>query len=166
MKYREVFERFDIFDVLNDEERKMIGGVFVKRLYKAKDVIYDETDNGGALYLLIKGRVNICRRTKDSTMLPYATIGEGEIFGLVSFIDGAKHSATAIADDALVDVLIIQREDFEWLLLETPVLTAKVYKQLGMHLCRIARYLSSQYMDLSDICCQMTGAITQQVSDK
>ncbi|KJU85978.1 Cyclic nucleotide-binding domain protein [Candidatus Magnetobacterium bavaricum] len=163
MDYAEVFERFDIFEVLNDDERDMINGVFVKRLYKARDVIYDETEKGEALYLLIKGRVNICRRTNNSVLVPYVTIGEGEIFGLVSFLDGANHSVTAIADDALVDVLIIQRDDFEWLLLEAPVLAAKVYKRIGLHLCRVIRYISSQYMDLSDICSQMTGVVKQKV---
>ncbi|KJU85979.1 Cyclic nucleotide-binding domain protein [Candidatus Magnetobacterium bavaricum] len=164
MKYREVFETFDIFNGLNDDERKMVDGFFVKKSYKPKDVIYDETQKGEALYLLIKGKVNICRPTKDSTLLPYATIAVGEVFGLVSFLDGANHAVTAIADED-VDVLIIQRDDFEWLFLEAPAMAAKVYKRLGMHMCRIIRHISSQYMDLSVICAQMTGVVKEQASD-
>ncbi|KJU84884.1 Cyclic nucleotide-binding domain protein [Candidatus Magnetobacterium bavaricum] len=141
----------------------MIDGFFVKKSYKAKDAIYDETQNGEALYLLIKGKVDICRPTKDSALLSYATIAEGEIFGLVSFMDGAKHAVTAIAYED-VDVLTIQREDFEWLFLENPVMAAKLYKRIGMHMCRIIRYLSSQYMDLSVICSQMTGVANHHFS--
>ncbi|KJU84886.1 Cyclic nucleotide-binding domain protein [Candidatus Magnetobacterium bavaricum] len=148
MDYEEVFDKFDIFDGLDDEERRIISGFFVKESYKANDIIYDEAQEGGALYLLMKGKVRVCRRTKDSELLPYATVAEGETFGLMSFIDGSRHAAITIADKD-VEVIKIQRVDFESMSLNDPVMAAKVYKRIGVHLCDIIRDMNKQYMDLS-----------------
>ncbi|MBF0537699.1 MAG: cyclic nucleotide-binding domain-containing protein [Nitrospirae bacterium] len=148
MDYKEVFEKFDIFDGLDDNERKMLGGFFVIGSYKAEDVIYDEAQKGGTLYLLIKGKVRVCRRTKDSDLLPYATVVAGETFGLMSFIDGSDHAAITIADKD-VEVVTLRKDDFESLFVKDPVMAAKVYKRIGIHLCEIIRDMNRQYMDLS-----------------
>ncbi|KJU85977.1 Cyclic nucleotide-binding domain protein [Candidatus Magnetobacterium bavaricum] len=148
MDYSDVFERFDIFEGLDGDERRMLSAFFVRGSYKAGDVIYDEAQEGGTLYLLMKGKVRICRRTKESELLPYATVAEGETFGLMSFIDGTNHAAITMAEKD-VEVVKIRKMDFESLSLNDPVMAAKVYKRIGTHLCDIIRDMNKQYMDLS-----------------
>ncbi|MBF0343103.1 MAG: cyclic nucleotide-binding domain-containing protein [Nitrospirae bacterium] len=148
MLYREVFDKFDIFEGLDDNERRMLSEFFRRETYEVDDVIYDEDQKGGTLYLLMKGKVRICRRTKDSDLLPYATVSEGEMFGLMSFIDGANHAAITIADRD-IEVISLQKKDFDGLMLKDPIMAAKVYKRIGEHLCEIIRDMNKQYMDLS-----------------
>ena len=59
MEYKEVFEKFDIFKGLNDEEKKTLASYFKKRTFKADNVIYTEGETGGTLNLLIEERERV-----------------------------------------------------------------------------------------------------------
>ncbi len=144
----EVFRRFDIFGDLEEAEREMLKDFFMKESYKEDDIIYNEGEKGGTLYFLLSGKVRICRTSQFGDLLPYAAVNDGETFGLMSFIDGSNHNATAISDKDCV-VAEIKRESFETLLEKDPMMFAKVYKKIGIHLCDIIRTMNKQYMDLT-----------------
>ncbi|KJR40552.1 Cyclic nucleotide-binding domain protein [Candidatus Magnetoovum chiemensis] len=148
MEFKEIFEKFDIFEDLNDEEKAMLSSFLTKASYNEDDIIYNESAEGGTLYFLLKGKVRICRTSKDGDLLPYAAVNAGETFGLMSFIDGSNHSATTLADKDS-EVIKIEKKDFETLLNKDPMMFAKVYKKIGIHLCEIIRDMNRQYMDLT-----------------
>ncbi len=148
MEFREVFEKFDIFEDLTDVEKKMLAGFFEKKAFKPEQAIFHEGEEGGSLYLLLTGKVRICKETKDGDFLCYATVVPGEMFGLMSFLDGEAHNATTIVDKDL-EVVRIDKSDFDTLYEKDPPMVAKILKKIGIHLCEIIRTMNTQYMDLT-----------------
>ncbi|MBF0553750.1 MAG: cyclic nucleotide-binding domain-containing protein [Nitrospirae bacterium] len=148
MGFNEVFGQFGIFDGLDDADKALLSSLFERKNYGINDVIYNEGEKGGTLYFLLKGKVRICRLTQDGDILPYASIKQGESFGLMSFIDGTDHTAMTIADKD-IEVVKMEKSDFDKLITANPALTAKVYRNIGIQLCEIIRDMNKQYMDLS-----------------
>ena len=148
MEYKEVFEKFDIFEGLNDEEEKTLASYFKKRTFEAEDVIYTEGEKGGTLNLLIKGRVRVSKMITDRDSLTYATLGQGELFGLMSFIDGSNHSATIIADKD-TELVMLEKSDFDSQYDQDPLMVAKMFRRIGIHLCEIVKSMNTQYKDLT-----------------
>ncbi|MCG6551826.1 MAG: cyclic nucleotide-binding domain-containing protein [Candidatus Magnetominusculus sp. LBB02] len=143
-----MYERFGLFDGLDDADKGLLSSLFEKKSYGMNDVIYNEGEKGGTLYFLMKGKVRICRLTQDGDVLPYASVNEGESFGLMSFIDGTDHTAMTVADKDS-EVFKIEKADFEKLFTANPALTAKLYRNIGVQLCEIIRDMNKQYMDLT-----------------
>ncbi len=148
MEFKEVFEKFDIFEDLTGVEQKMLSGFFERLNFKPEQAIFHEGEEGGSLCLLLKGKVRICRKTKDGDLLCYATVVPGETFGLMSFLDGERHNATTIADKDS-EVVKIEKSDFDTLYEKDPLMVAKILGKIGTHLCEIIRAMNTQYMDLS-----------------
>jgi CRP-like cAMP-binding protein len=148
MKYAAVFEKFDIFNGLDETEKEMLSGFFLEKSFNTDDVIYNEGEDGGSLYFLLDGKVRVCRKNKDGAYLTYAVIKPGETFGLMSFVDGTRHNAATIADKDSKTVKL-EKSDFESLFDKDPLIAAKVYKMIGIHLCEIIRDMNKQYMDIT-----------------
>ncbi|MEO5360888.1 MAG: cyclic nucleotide-binding domain-containing protein [Nitrospirota bacterium] len=148
MGFKEVFGQFGIFEGLDDAEKTLLSGLFERKTYEINDVIYREGEKGGTLYFLLKGKVRICRLTQDGDILPYASVKQGESFGLMSFIDGTDHTAMTIADKD-IEVIKMEKGDFDKLFITNPALTAKVYRNIGVQLCEIIRDMNKQHMDLT-----------------
>jgi CRP-like cAMP-binding protein len=148
MEFKDIFERFDIFRDLDESGKKLVDGLLQRRTFMHDQKIYDEGEEGGTLYFLTSGKVRICKMSTDGDILPYAVVKDGETFGLMSFVDGSKHSAIAYADKDC-DVVKIERLDVESLMEKNPLIAAKVYKVIAMHLSEIIRDMNNQYMDLT-----------------
>ena len=84
-----------------------------KEAYKAGEVIFKEGSHGAAVYVLTSGMVEISKMIQGKK-IAVETLGPGDIFGEMSFIDHAPRSATAIAVEntvlELVDKDFLDRE--------------------------------------------------------
>ena len=79
---------------------------------KAKEKIFSAGDNGTELFLIRKGTVDITLTTNDNESYRISSLGRGNFFGELAFLDGATRSADAIADSD-VDLYVLSRNDFE-----------------------------------------------------
>lgn len=79
---------------------------------KAKEKIFRAGDNGAELFLIRKGAIDITLTTNDNESYRISSIGRGNFFGELAFLDGATRSADAIADSD-VDLYVLSRTDFE-----------------------------------------------------
>lgn len=81
--------------------------------YKKGDVIFKEGTYGQVVFLILKGRVEIVK-ILDEKKIVIETLGAGDLFGEMSFVDSEPRSATAIAiEDAeigLLDKMILDAE--------------------------------------------------------
>ncbi len=86
------------------------------RRYRRGETIFHQGDLGDSLYIIESGAVKIVLPSPEGEEgAIIATLGRGDFFGELALLDGAPHSATAIASDA-VDALILQRAVFAELL--------------------------------------------------
>jgi len=142
-----MIERLGLFRELGEVEKRKLGDFLHLREVKPGEIVYNEGDPGGNLNFVIRGKVNVCKITIDGEQYCMASLTEGEMFGIMSFLDGSPHEATIIADME-TQLLIMKKSDFDALLLDDSLLAAKVLRNLAIHLARIVRNMNSQYMDL------------------
>jgi CRP/FNR family transcriptional regulator, cyclic AMP receptor protein len=75
-------------------------------------VVLNEGDKSNCLCIIIKGVINIFKGLPNDEQLKIAEITAGESIGEMGIIDGEPFSASAIASEDSI-VLLITREDFE-----------------------------------------------------
>lgn len=140
-------ESISIFSDLTDEEIRVLKDFLDLREYAPNEVIYTEGEKGDSLNIIIEGKVRINKRMVEGDQFCISTLKEGDVFGIMSFLDGSKHDATIVSDQKTV-LMVLEREDFNNFYSSSPLIAAKVLKRLAMHLASIVRNMNTQYMDL------------------
>ena len=121
-----------LFATLSRSELRVVDGLLHERSYLKGEIIFDEGEEGQALYLLIEGRVIICRQAQSHTAR-IAEVPPGVIFGELALLDNMPRSAQAIAAEDCV-LASLSRSDFESLLDTHAVIASKIALQLARHL--------------------------------
>jgi len=90
-------------DVVLDacEERNLVGG----------EELFRENDSGDSLFIVQSGRVDIFKNIRGDVDRSLASFGPGDVIGEMSFIDGARRSATARTTEAS-EFLVLSRQSF------------------------------------------------------
>ena len=95
-----------------------LGGV---KSYPKNSVIFSEEEDGSALFVIISGKVKVCRTSKEDTSkeVIFSILNPSDFFGEMALLDGLNRSASVIAmEDS--QLFLIQRSDFLELLHEYP----------------------------------------------
>jgi CRP-like cAMP-binding protein len=125
-----------LFSDLSVRDLKIVQGVLHEREYLAGEVIFDEGDDGNALYIVRTGRVLICRQGRPEN--PIAEIGAGGFFGELALLDSAPRAAQARALDPC-RLAVFFGSDFLSLLETETKLSNRVLFQFARHLGRRLR---------------------------
>ena len=94
--------------------------------YEAGDKIFVQDDEGGSMYVVRSGRVNIMTRTA----LVLESVGANGMFGEMALIDGSPRSATAVASEP-TEVAPINRAAFAHLVRQDPEFALRVMRILA-----------------------------------
>jgi CRP-like cAMP-binding protein len=126
------------FSALTRRERRVVESLLHERHYLKGEVIFDQGEEGQALYIVVEGRVLICHQGQPEAG-KIAELEAGTVFGELALLDGAPRAAQArAADDCLLASL--SRDDFDSLLQTHAVISSKIALQL-------ARQLGAQLRD-------------------
>jgi len=110
------------------------------RTYSKGDIIFNEGDQGDALYVVQFGKVKIVKRT-PTTEITLALLGPGEIFGEMALFDHQDRSASAIAvDDARV--LTVDRRKFFATMSRDPTLAFKILSSMSQRIRQLDQQVS------------------------
>ena len=134
--------RLPLFATLSRRELRVVDGLLHERRYLKGEVVFDEGEEGQALYVIIGGRVLICRQAQPETGR-LAEIDAGAVFGELALLDNTPRSAQARAleDCSLAS---FSRGDFESLLDTHIVIASKISLQLARQLGRQLRARNAQ----------------------
>jgi len=110
---------------LSKDELGKITGISAKENFKAGEEIFGEGEKGDKFYLILKGEVRISKIISGVGEEALRVLKKGEYFGEMSLIDDEPRSAHAIANTD-VDLMVIDRSDFEKLLSEDKELAYKL----------------------------------------
>ncbi len=102
-------KRISLFNGLTETELSTLSADFVSRQFQQGDMVFLQGDPGQALYLIETGRVRIYVQEdsgQETSVVYYTT---GDIFGELSVIDGLPRSASAVALNDMV-VLMLGRD--------------------------------------------------------
>jgi CRP-like cAMP-binding protein len=121
-----------LFVNLTVRELKIVDSLLHERQFLKDEVIFDEGDEGQALYIIVEGRVLICRQGQpvDGRI---SDLGPGTFFGDLALLDNSVRSAQAKAA-VNTKVAVFFRADFMRLLDTHKFIGSKISLQLARHL--------------------------------
>ena len=129
--------QLSLFAMLNKRELRIVDGLLHDRRYLKGEIVFDEGDEGQSVYIVISGRILICRQGQpDAGRL--ALIEPGVVFGELALLDDSPRAAQARAEEDSV-LAALSRGDFESLLEAHATIASKISLQLARQLGRQLR---------------------------
>jgi len=122
---------------LSRRELRIVDGLLHERRHVKGEVIFDEGDEGHSVYVVISGRVLICRQGEPETGR-ITVIDTGVVFGELALLDDAVRAAQARAEEDCV-LAALSRGDFEKLFETHTQIASKIALQLARQLGRQLR---------------------------
>ena len=121
-----------LFATLSQRELRIIDGLLHDRHYLKDEVIFDQGEEGQALYVVLSGKVLICRQGEPVTGR-LAELPAGALFGELALLDGAPRVAQARAAEDCV-LAALSRADFTRLVETHGEIASKIALQLARDL--------------------------------
>jgi N-acyl-L-homoserine lactone synthetase len=109
---------------------------FDRELYRAGEKIIEESSGGDSAYVIIDGRVRVCRpgrRVDDPPAYIFSELGPCEMFGELTLLTGKPRTADVIAMTD-VDLMVIEKDIFWEQLKSNQDLQLKLLEMLGNRL--------------------------------
>lgn len=122
----------DLFSRIPGDELAEVALIAAEERCEPGDQIFDEGEEGDALFLVLDGRVRVHR--EEQTV---AELGERECFGEMAILDAAPRSATVTALTRC-RLLKLSRQDFQDIMSEKPELALGIIQVLSRRLRRSA----------------------------
>ena len=146
---REMVKNSALGQDLTDKQCETLGRIITIRGLNEGDYLFNEGDVDDTLYVIVKGSLEALRASGGSDLVSLYVLREGEMAGMLGFINGQGHSASvrAITDS---EVYCLLRPKFEALTQEDPELVYKVMRALFRTLHVILRRMHAQYAELSN----------------
>ena len=120
--------------------------------------IIREGDGGDFMLMVVEGKVEVHKRDRWNTPQLLAEVDAGRILGEMSMIDGEARFATCIAVETTL-VAVLDRENLARIIVEQPLLGAKVLMELVLMLSQRLRATSDRLMELLDEQGQRTAVL-------
>lgn len=111
--------------------------------------ILREGDGGDFLVMLIEGRIDVTKRDQWNTPQPLASVDAGQTLGEMSMIDGEARFATCTAVEPTL-IAALGRESLARIIVEQPMLGAKILMELVLMLSHRLRATSERLVGLLD----------------
>ena len=136
----------EVFKGLVTDDLEQIATICKPARFNKGDVIVEEDARERELYIIKSGRVNISLSPPGSqeTRGTLTSCKPGQVFGELSFIDGARRSTWVIALDD-VEVYQIRWESFSGLIQSKPEIGYRVMSNL-------ARVIADRLRDTTMLC--------------
>ena len=114
------FNDVPIFELLDEEERKVLADQVSIREFKEGQVIFKAGDPGGLAYLVQKGVVHVTIKDANFEDVIVDVADDGSLVGMSSLMAGEDHQTTAIATEDTT-AIEIDRSDIIVLLNAKPM---------------------------------------------
>ena len=145
----EMIENAPMFSSLSRHEVEILSDYM--RGYRAKvgATIFEEGSKGLFMCVLVEGRVEIFRDTPDEGKKKVTKVRPGKSMGEMSLLDGLPHSATSIASENCI-LLLLTKMNFEKLAEEHPILYSKLLSQIARLMSLRLRQTTGILLDYLD----------------
>ncbi|GMR25398.1 MAG: Crp/Fnr family transcriptional regulator [Ignavibacteria bacterium] len=124
-----------IFSDLSSNTLQKVSDLGSVKSYPKNSVIFSEEEDGSALFVIISGKVKVCRTSKEdvSKEVIFSILNPSDFFGEMALLDGLNRSASVIAmEDS--QLFLIQRSDFLELLSNYPEVSIALLQELTQRL--------------------------------
>ena len=111
--------------------------------------IIREGEGGDFMLMLIEGKVEVLKRDRWNTPQLIAVVDAGKTLGEMSMIDGEARFATCVAAEPTV-LAVLDRENLARIIVEQPMLGAKILMELVLMLSQRLRSTSERLLQMMD----------------
>src|SRR5258708_33793075 len=111
--------------------------------------IIREGEGGDFMLMILEGRVEVRKRDRENRPQLVATVDAGKTLGEMSMIDGEARFATCVAIEPAV-LAVLDRENLARIIVDQPMLGAKILMQLVLILSQRLRTTSERLLGLLD----------------
>jgi CRP/FNR family transcriptional regulator, cyclic AMP receptor protein len=111
--------------------------------------IIREGAGGDFMLMLLEGRIEVHKRDRWNTPQLLASVESGRTLGEMSMIDGEPRFATCVAAEPSL-IAVLDRESLARIIVEQPLLGAKVLMELVLMLSHRLRATSQRLLGLLD----------------
>ncbi len=105
----------------------------------ARETLFEEDDQGDALYVLLEGRVELSRIGEDGRRLGLDVVSRGAVFGEIALFDPGPRTATATALEES-KLLVLRHGDLMRTIEANPGLALELLRLMGQRM----RYMNQQ----------------------
>ena len=142
-----LIQESDFFTGFEDEEAKILSQWM--RAYSAEIgcVIVSEGDKGNCMCVITRGLVGVFKQALHDEQMRVAELSAGESIGEMGILDDEPFSATVIASEYSV-VLMISKEDFEEIVKRHQAIGNKLLWKLGQVLTERLRQTTKRLAPL------------------
>jgi SulP family sulfate permease len=141
--------QFDIFQGFSVDQLARLEQCATMRTFVVGEQIFKAGEFGHELMLIARGQVKVSLALEASKTLHLATMGRGQFFGEMSFMDGSIYSADVYAVDE-VQVWSIAREQFKPLDAKDQAMQALITKAIALALAQRLRYTNAELLELKN----------------
>jgi len=111
--------------------------------------IIREGDGGDFMLMIVEGRVDVNKRDRWNTPQLIAQVDAGRTLGEMSMIDGEPRFATCVALETTL-IAVLGRESMARIIVEEPLLGAKLLMELVLVLSQRLRATSERLLGMMD----------------
>jgi len=138
-----------LFENFSPEEILVLSRFMLTYRAGAGAELIREGESGDFMVLLIEGRIEVFKQDRRNAPRLIAVINPGQSFGEMSMIDGEPRFASCIAAEPCL-LAVLTRAELARIILEQPVLGAKILMELVLMLSQRLRITSSKLIDYMD----------------
>ncbi|MBI4293858.1 MAG: cyclic nucleotide-binding domain-containing protein [Betaproteobacteria bacterium] len=141
--YSPLFENFSL-----EEIRVLSRFMLAYRAQPGMEIIR-EGEAGDFMLLLIEGSVEVFKQDRWNSPRLIAVVERGKTVGEMSMIDGEPRFATCVAAEPCL-IAVLSRENLARIILEQPILGAKILMELVLMLSQRLRQTSAKLVSFMD----------------
>ena len=134
---------------LNDDEAAMLAGLMQVQELSGGDYLIKEGTVDDSLHVMVKGNLEVVKRTAADGTASIAIVREGHLAGELSFIDGKVHTV-GLRALCRSKVMSLPRKKFESIVDNNPQLVYKVMRAVARSAHRIMHQMNDEFIELSN----------------
>jgi CRP/FNR family cyclic AMP-dependent transcriptional regulator len=139
----------ELFSELNQQELEEVASLAQLRKSPTDTTVFHEGDDADAIFVVVNGKVKIVTTSTDGKEFILSVLGAGQVFGEMGLLETAPRSASVVTLTE-VEMLVINRADFDHLLKTSPGISRKLMAILSRRLRRANSKMESlAYMDVA-----------------
>lgn len=128
-----LISRVSIFSGLSREDLQRLNALMTTRKFPRDSLIFSRDDPGSTLYIIKEGKVRVVLYGEDGREITISWYGAGDFFGEMSLLDGQPRSASVVAHDPAL-LLVLERAPFLQFLREHPAAGISIMVELTRRL--------------------------------
>jgi len=120
----------ELFADLDADSLRELATVVSARSVAAGEKVCSRGDTGDELFLIQRGRVQVLLPLEGGKVHHLATLGSGDYFGDLAFLDREPRTADVVAA-VPTDLYVLSRQRFDELVRRNPAMGGRVFEQLA-----------------------------------